>query len=122
MNMNQNMAVSKPAFRPLVYICAPYTGDKKANMNRAKAFAAYAYKEGNIPLTAHLLFPFLDDVDADERQTATFMDIVLMGKCQEVWVLGDTVPDGMRKEIDVAKRRRQPIRYFNSKFEEVESL
>lgn len=121
-NMNQNKTVSKSAFRPLVYICAPYTGDIEANMNRAKAFAAFAYRNGSIPLTAHLLFPFLDDADAEERQTATFMDIVLMGKCHEVWVLGDAVSEGMQKEIDVAKRRRQPIRYFNSKFEEVESL
>ena len=30
--------------------------------------------------------------------------------------------NGMQAEIDVAKKRRQPIRYFNSKFQEVESL
>ena len=113
---------SKPAFRPLVYICAPYSGDVEANKERAADFAAYAYRKGNIPLTAHLLFPFMDDADEEERRTATFMDIVLMGKCQEVWVLGDRVSSGMRREIGVAKRRRQHVRYFDSNFEEVESI
>ena len=47
------------------------------------------------------------------------MDIVLMGKCQELWVLGDVITGGMKAEIETAKRRRQPIRYFNSNFEEV---
>lgn len=50
------------------------------------------------------------------------MDVVLMGKCQELWVLGDTISEGMGIEIGKAKKRRQPVRYFNSKFEEVEQL
>lgn len=116
---NERKAASKSAFRPLVYICAPYSGDINVNKNNAAAFAAYAYKQGNIPLTAHLLFPFMDDTDESERETAIFMDIVLMGKCQEVWVLGDEITSGMRIEIDKAKRRRQKICYFNSAFQEV---
>ena len=49
-------------------------------------------------------------------------DIILMGKCQEVWVLGDVISRGMSIEIEKAKKRRQPVRYFNKDFEEVESL
>jgi hypothetical protein len=45
-----------------------------------------------------------------------------MGKTQEVWVLGDVISEGMSVEIETAKRRRQPVRYFNADFEEVESL
>ncbi|WP_455505937.1 DUF7768 domain-containing protein, partial [Gemmiger formicilis] len=88
-------AASKPAFRPLVYICAPFSGDVEANKKKAAEFAEYAYRNGCIPLTAHLLFPFMDDTKQAERDTAIHMDIVLMGKCQEVWVLKERITHGM---------------------------
>jgi len=45
-----------------------------------------------------------------------------MGKCSEVWVLGNTISTGMAREIEVAKKRRQTVRYFSPEHEEVESL
>ena len=115
-------AGEKPAFRPLVYICAPYSGDVEENKKRATAFAKFSYEKGNIPVTAHLLFPFLDDVNKEDRVAAIFMDIVLMGKCQEVWVLGERITPGMSIEIEKAKKRRQKVRYFNSNFQEVDGV
>lgn len=117
---HETKAALKPAFRPLVYICAPFSGDIEANKKKAAEFAEYAYHNGCIPLTAHLLFPFMDDSNKAERDTAIHMDIVLMGKCQEVWVLKEHITHGMRIEIDKANRRRQKVRYFNSRFEEVQ--
>ncbi len=64
----------------------------------------------------------MDDDDPAERELAIFMDVVLLGKYSELWVLGETVSAGMQAEIDVAKKCRQPIRWFNSEFQEVESL
>jgi len=110
-------------YRPLVYICSPLSGDVEANTERARAFCRFALEKGQIPLAPHLLFPqFVDDDDPAERELAIFMDVVLLGKCSELWVLGETVSAGMQTEIDVAKKRRQPIRWFNSEFQEVESL
>lgn len=113
-------AASKPVFRPLVYICAPFSGDIEANKKKAAGFAEYAYRNGCIPLTAHLLFPFVNDTNKAERDTAIHMDIVLMGKCQEVWVLKERITPGMKIEINKANSRRQKVRYFNSRFEEVQ--
>lgn len=110
-------------YRPLVYIASPLSGDVEVNTERARAFCRFALEKGQIPLAPHLLFPqFMNDDDPAERKLAIFMDVILLGKCSELWVLGDTVSAGMQAEIDVAKKRRQPIRYFNSKFQEVESL
>ena len=61
----------------------------------------------------------MSDGNQEERDLALFMDIVLMGKCDEVWVLGDRISEGMKTEIETAKRRRQKVRYFNGKYEEV---
>lgn len=110
-------------FRPLVYICAPFSGDIDFNKTRAAEFAEYAYKNGCIPMTPHLLFPFMDDDKAEERATALHMDLVLMGKCREVWVLAESkeqITFGMKREIKKAATWRKPIRYFNSSFTEVE--
>ena len=110
----------KRLFRLLVYICSPYSGNTAGNTERTKQFCRFALEQGQIPLAPHLMFPaFMNDGKEEERELALFMDIVLMGKCQEVWVLGDRISDGMKAEIETAKRRRQKVRYFNGKYEEV---
>ena len=119
----EEKVAAKAAFKPLVYICSPFSGDIENNNKRTRAFCRFALDKGNIPLASHLMFPqFMDDNDEQERDLAIFMDIILMGKCQEVWVLGDVISRGMSIEIEKAKKRRQPVRYFNKDFEEVESL
>ena len=110
-------------YRPLVYICSPLSGDVAGNTERARKFCRFALEKGQIPLAPHLMFPqFMDDDNPEERELALFMDIILLGKCSEVWVLGNTVSEGMAEEIAVATKRRQPVRYFNSDFEEVDAL
>ena len=114
------MANNKRAYRPLVYICSPLSGDVDGNMEKARQYCRFALEQGQIPLAPHLMFPqFMDDDDAEERELAIFMGIVLMGKCSEVWVFGESLSEGMRKEILIAKRRSQPVRYFDSDCKEV---
>ena len=106
------------AFKPLVYICAPFSGDKEKNIKDAVGYAKYAYENNAIPLTPHFLFPFMDDGDLKEREDALFMDSIFLGKCQEVWVFGDKITDGMATELGIAKRRGQKIRYFSGEVKE----
>ena len=114
---------ARPPFMPLVYICSPYSSAPEVNVKRARAFCRFALEHGRIPLAPLLMFPqFMSDTDPTERDLALFMDIVLMGKCQELWVLGDEVTAVMSIEIEKARKRRQRIRFFNSRFEGVESL
>jgi hypothetical protein len=61
---------------------------------------------------------FMDDDIPAERDTAIFMNLVLMSKCAEVWVFGSTVSSGMKAEIDRAKRKHMKIRYFSEELEE----
>lgn len=116
----EKKAETKSAFRPLVYVCAPFNGDIEGNKKNATEFAHFAYKNGCIPVTPHLLFPFMNDESPNERALALHMDIVLMGKCQEVWVLSERITSGMSAEIDKATKRRQTVRYFSNDFVEVE--
>ena len=47
------------------------------------------------------------------------MDIVLLSKCAELWVFGETISKGMSIEIEKAKRKGQPIRWFTADCKEV---
>lgn len=98
-------------YRPLVYICSPFSGDVSGNIERAKKYSRYAVDSKAIPIAPHLLFPQFMDDDA-ERELALFMDMVLLGKCEELWVFGETVTEGMSAEIAKAKRKNMKIRYF----------
>ena len=71
------------------------------------------------PIAPHLLFPqFLSE--ETERELAIFMDLVLLGKCEQLWVFGGEVSDGMRREIGRAKQKNMTIRYFTEDMEETE--
>ena len=107
------------AFRPIVYICSPYSGDIKRNVKAAQVYSRYAVDKGCIPIAPHLLFPqFLSE--ETERELAIFMDLVLLGKCEQLWVFGGEVSDGMRREIGRAKQKNMTIRYFTEDMEETE--
>lgn len=107
-------------FRPIVYICAPFRGAVKENTKKAIFYAKFAYQKGAIPLTPHILFPFLDEELETDRTAALFMDTILLGKCQEVWVFGNQITEGMELELEISKRRKQKIRYFTEECEEIE--
>lgn len=108
------------SFMPLVYIASPFAGDTEYNIARAKGYCRFAVSKGSIPLAPHLHYPqFMDDGDKDARSLGLRFALILLGKCDELWVFGDRISDGMTAEIAKAKRRRMPVRYFNSKCEEV---
>lgn len=116
----EKKAEKKAAFKPLVYICSPYSGDIDINVKKARDFCRFAIEKNCIPLAPHLLFPqFMNDNIPQERELAMFMNMVLLSKCNELWVFGNTISNGMAQEIEKAKKWKQLIRYFNEKIQEV---
>lgn len=110
----------KRAYRPLVYICSPFSGDTKDNTQKARRYSRFAVRNACIPLAPHLLFPqFMDDTVPTERAIALFMDMVLLGKCEQIWVFGSNISTGMAAEIEKAEKRNMPIRYFTEEMEEI---
>ena len=118
-----NIKKEDKVFKPLVYICSPYAGDVERNIEKAKIYSRFAVIERNaIAFAPHLLFPmYLSDDNPAERELALFMDIVFLGKCNELWVFGENITKGMQMEIDKAKKRRMTIRHFTEGMEEVET-
>jgi hypothetical protein len=113
----ERAARAAAAYRPLVYICSPYAGDVEKNTFRARAFSRFAVEKNCIPVAPHLLFPqFIDE--ETERWLGLKMGIVLMGKCEQVWVFGEAVSDGMAAEIEKAEKQQKRIRYFTEDLKE----
>lgn len=105
-------------FRPLVYICSPYSGNVALNVENARRYSRYAVDRHCIPVAPHLLFPqFM--CEETERETALFMGTVLLTKCAEIWVFGDYISSGMETEIAKAQRKGIPIRYFSDEMEKM---
>lgn len=116
----RNIEAEQKKWRPLVYVCSAYSGDVDANTEKARRYCRFAVDHGAIPLAAHLLFPqFMSE--NSERELALHMDMVLMGKCEEVWVFGENFSSGMAAEINKAKQRHKTIRYFTEDCQEVSS-
>ena len=109
------------AFRPIIYICSPFSGDVEGNVKAAQGYSRYAVDNGYIPVAPHLLFPqFLNDDNPAERQLGLFFGNALMSKCSEVWVFGSIISAGMESEIKRARWKNYRLRYFTENCEEVQ--
>lgn len=45
------------AFRPLIYVCSPYSGDIDKNTANARMYSRFAVAKNTIPFAPHLLLP-----------------------------------------------------------------
>lgn len=116
----ERKAKKAESYRPLVYICSPYSqGCINDNIENARRYSRFAVDSHCIPITPHIYFTqFMRDEIPDERKTAMFMNMVLLGRCEELWVFGDVISKGMQVEIRRAKRKYMKIRYFTEYMEE----
>lgn len=103
----------------LVYICSRYSGDTAGNTAKAVRYSRYAVDEGVVPIAPHLLLPLYMD-EGKERAKAMEMDLVILGRCDELWVFGSEWSEGMKAEIREAGRRGMKIRYFSKECREVQ--
>jgi len=115
---NIELEMKAERYRPLVYICSPLSGDITGNMDKARKYSRFAVDMKAIPIAPHLLFPqFMDE--GTERELAMFMDMVLLGRCEELWVFGSIISKGMKAEISKAGRKNIRIRYFTEDMKEI---
>lgn len=100
--------------KKLVFICSPYKDDIEINTLRAKRYGRYAVTKRQVPIIPHLMYPrFLDENNYEERELGLEMGLILLSKCQELWVFGSRISKGMEIEIKKAKEMKIPIRYYD---------
>lgn len=109
-----------PSYMPIVYICSPYAGDVEKNTQNARRYCRFAVDQGCLPIAPHLFFPqFMDDSIEAQRSLAMHMNMILLSKCDELWVFGRYRSSGMGMEIAQARRRGKHIHYFTTDCEKV---
>ena len=108
-------------YMSLTYICSPYKGDVEQNLQNARRYCAFALSQGVLAIAPHLLFPqFLGAEETEEtRELALHMGLILLTKCKELWFFGDTISEGMKREISRARWRGMIVRRFTIDCKEV---
>ncbi len=102
---------------PLVYVASPYAGDIEGNTQKAIRYCRCVVDRGAIPLAPHIFLPrFMSE--ETEREKAMAMNMVFLCKCEQLWVFGNKITEGMAEEIAKAENRKMPIRYFTDECEE----
>lgn len=120
-NVDREIRKRRLGHMPLVYICSPYRGNIDDNVQNARRYCSFAVARKCLPIAPHLLLPqFLGaDETPETRELALHMGLILLKHCREVWFFGDTVTEGMRMELNVARLRGIPVRRFTKDCVEV---
>ena len=97
-------------YKKLVYIASPYAGDIKANTAFARSACRYAIAQGVTPVAVHLLYPqMLDDHVPEEREAGLQMGLRVLEACDELWLCGERISQGMEAELSAAERMGIPV-------------
>ena len=111
--------------RQLIFICSPYRGDVEVNLQKARNYCRFAFRQGDrmsapiIPFAPHLLFTqFLNDAVPEERNAGLQLGLEMLHCCRELWAFGAPT-EGMQLEIMEANRCGIPVRRFDTDCREV---
>lgn len=100
----------KPLVPKVVYVCSPYAGDTKRNIEYAKKLTRWAIVFGYVPITPHLYLPqVLEEDDERERAVGLQLGLDLLRRCDGIMVgskFGITI--GMKAEIELAEKLGLP--------------
>ena len=97
------------------YICSPLSGNISGNIENAKRYARYIFKCGMAPVIPHFYALVLNDEIPDERKLGMQAGISLLWVCDEVWVFGNEITEGMKKEIIFAEKLNIKVKYISEK-------
>lgn len=98
-----------------VYICAPLGGDVEGNLEKVKRYTRYALMCGTAPVVPHFYALCLNDDNQKEREIGLAAGLGMLWFCDELWVFGQTVTEGMKQEIQFCKHLNIKTRYVSEK-------
>lgn len=94
----------------LVYISSPLHGDYNKNIKQAAEYCEKACSLGVIAFAPHLYFTqFYNDIIPEQREKGLEMGLAMLEKCEELWVMGTHISQGMSGELARAKSLGIPI-------------
>lgn len=82
-----------------VYVCAPLGGAVSKNLEAVRRYTKYALMCGTAPVVPHFYALCLDDDIPKEREIGMAAGLSLLWFCDEMWIFGETITEGMHSEI-----------------------
>lgn len=99
----------------MVYLASPLRGDYDRNIKNAVEYSRLVSECGLLPLAPHIIFSqWCNDAIPEQREQGLKLGLALLEKCDEMWVMGKEVSQGMQGEIDFAREhgiRTYPVPY-----------
>jgi len=93
-----------------VFICSQLRGEFEENIEKAKKYSRFAVLTGFLPITPHIYFThFLNDNHKEEREIGMSLGRELLSACDELWIFGEIISEGMKLEIELAKGLNIPV-------------
>lgn len=93
-----------------VYICAPLGGNVEENLRNVRRYTKYALLCGAAPVVPHFYAECLNDHNPKERELGMAAGLSLLWFCDEMWIFGDEVSEGMKAEMQFCKSLNIPVR------------
>ena len=88
----------------MVYLASPLRGDYDKNIKNAVEYSRLVSECGLLPLAPHIIFSqWCNDTIPEQREQGLKLGLSLLEKCDEMWVMGKKVSQGMQGEIDFAR-------------------
>jgi len=103
-----------------VFICSPYRGNTKKNLEKAIKYCEMADEYCKLPIAPHVYFT---RVFPEEDWRSRFIGMLwgkdLMQYCSEIWIFCNELTEGMIEEISEAKKLGLNMKFYNEKQEEI---
>ncbi len=94
-----------------IFLSHPVRGDIPANLARAKRWILWCYRQGVSVVATWLIdCELLDDSDLAEREAGLRRNVELVSRCDELWLVGGRISEGMQREADAARAAGIPVR------------
>lgn len=88
----------------------------ESNQEKCRWYCKFACNLGVVPFAPHIFYTqFLSDDVEKEREMGINCGLEILRKCDEIWVFVTEeygITNGMKKEINVAKRNGLKLKYF----------
>ena len=95
-----------------IYVCHPYRSDPALNSVKVRIIAQNLVAMGVLPVAPQLYLPqFINE--ETQRELALALCVELLKTCDEVWVFGEHVTEGMERELVEAHARRMFVRFVS---------
>ncbi len=103
-----------------VFICSPYKGNPKKNLENAIGYCRMADIYSKLPIAPHVYFTRVFPEEGWRgRVTGMCWGKDLMKQCKEIWIFCDELTEGMIDEIEEAKKLGLTMKFYNTDREEI---